>query len=146
MQDNLLSRHQALGSFAAAVAAQALLARAESEAYPAKSIRWLVGYPPGGDSDTIARIVGEAMGKRLNQTFVFENRPGDSADIAGVVLEICIDYSTCSQHVRAGNMRPPPVASVKRLSGLPGCDEYAWQGRVAQPARPTLLWTSSMSR
>jgi tripartite-type tricarboxylate transporter receptor subunit TctC len=59
---------------------------ADSDAFPSKPIRWLVGYPPGGGSDTIARIVSEGMSKSLAQTVYVENRPGASANLAGNAL------------------------------------------------------------
>jgi len=49
---------------------------AAAQGYPAKSIKLIVGYTPGGAADTIARIVGEAMGRHLGQTIAIENRGG----------------------------------------------------------------------
>lgn len=51
--------------------------------YPTRQVRWLVGYPPGGGTDTIARIVAGAMGPAMGQTLVIDNKPGASANIAG---------------------------------------------------------------
>lgn len=51
--------------------------------YPSRTVRWIVGYPPGGGTDTIARIVTTAMGTLAGQTFVVDNKPGASANIAG---------------------------------------------------------------
>jgi len=42
----------------------------------------LVGLPPGGASDTLARLVSNQLGQELNRTFVIENRPGASGTIA----------------------------------------------------------------
>jgi tripartite-type tricarboxylate transporter receptor subunit TctC len=68
---------------AAAVAA-CLWAGAESghAAYPDRPIRLLVGFPPGGSSDAMARIVQPGVEKLLGQTLVIENRAGASAMIA----------------------------------------------------------------
>ncbi len=49
---------------------------AADAAYPAKSIRFVVPYAPGGSSDVIARILGVKAGELLGQTFVIDNRPG----------------------------------------------------------------------
>jgi tripartite-type tricarboxylate transporter receptor subunit TctC len=49
---------------------------AQTPAYPAKPVRILVGYPPGGASDIVARMVAEELGKLNNQTFIVENKPG----------------------------------------------------------------------
>jgi tripartite-type tricarboxylate transporter receptor subunit TctC len=70
---------------ASAVAAlctvSASAAIAQADAYPAKSIKWVVPFPPAGAMDTIARTLGEHMGRKLGQTFVIENRPGAGGNI-----------------------------------------------------------------
>lgn len=50
-------------------------------AYPAKSIKWVVPFPPAGAMDVIARTLGEHMGRQLGQTFVIENKPGAGGNI-----------------------------------------------------------------
>lgn len=59
---------------------------AQTNGFPSKPIRWVVGYPPGGGSDTIARIVGQAMSTDLGQPVTVDNRPGASANIGGSAL------------------------------------------------------------
>jgi len=61
-----------------------LTARAQS--FPDRSPRWIVGYPPGGASDTFARLIGAQMGQRLGQTVVVENRPGGGAVLASEIV------------------------------------------------------------
>lgn len=51
------------------------------QAYPAKPIRVIVPYPPGGVLDQFARIVTEAMAKRWPQPFIIDARPGASTNI-----------------------------------------------------------------
>ncbi len=51
-------------------------ALAHAQAYPTKVIRMVVPLAPGGTGDTLARTVGEEMGKALNTTVVIDNRPG----------------------------------------------------------------------
>lgn len=51
-------------------------------AYPNKPIRLLVGFAPGGSTDTVARLVGQALGERLGQSLIIENRPGAGTNIA----------------------------------------------------------------
>jgi len=52
------------------------------EAYPNKPIRLIVGFPAGSATDVAARVVANQMGQKLGQSFIVENRPGASSDIA----------------------------------------------------------------
>lgn len=76
----MLARRNLLQTSAALGAASPLTARAQ--AFPDRPIRWIVGYPPGGASDTFARIIGAALATRLGQNVVVENRPGGGAVLA----------------------------------------------------------------
>src|SRR5215510_3885331 len=53
-----------------------------SQTYPTRPLRWIVGFPPGGGADTVARIVGQWLSERLGQQVIIENRPGASTNIA----------------------------------------------------------------
>jgi tripartite-type tricarboxylate transporter receptor subunit TctC len=53
-----------------------------AQTYPVKPIRVIVGVPPGGTSDTSARIIGPRLAERLGQQVVIENRPGANNGIA----------------------------------------------------------------
>jgi tripartite-type tricarboxylate transporter receptor subunit TctC len=63
-------------SLALATACAVLPAHAQSVAYPNKPVRIVVGYPPGGASDMVARVVAQELTRINNQQFVVENRPG----------------------------------------------------------------------
>jgi tripartite-type tricarboxylate transporter receptor subunit TctC len=63
------------------LAAAALLPAAPARAFPDRSIRWIVAYPPGGGTDTMARILGASLGPLLGQTIVVDNRPGAAATL-----------------------------------------------------------------
>ena len=67
-----------LGIAALAIfAAQAALA----QAWPAKPLRMVVAFPPGGSTDLAARALGEKLGAALGQTVIIENKPGASGNI-----------------------------------------------------------------
>jgi tripartite-type tricarboxylate transporter receptor subunit TctC len=68
---------------AGAVAALPVAARrAIAQAYPTRPVRWIVGYPAGGATDTVMRIVGNSLAERLGQPVVIENRPGAATNLA----------------------------------------------------------------
>jgi tripartite-type tricarboxylate transporter receptor subunit TctC len=69
-----------LAAGAAALPAVSRIARAQ--AYPARPVRIIVGFPPGGGTDILARLMGQWLSERLGQQFVIENRPGAASNIA----------------------------------------------------------------
>jgi len=60
----------------------ALLAAGAWAQYPARPIRLLVPNPPGGATDTIARVVAPSLGDALGQPIVVENRPGSNGNLS----------------------------------------------------------------
>ena len=54
----------------------ALASRASAQNFPSKPIRWVIPFPAAGNYDVTSRLVGEAMGRRLGQTVIPDNRPG----------------------------------------------------------------------
>ncbi|MBC5781553.1 tripartite tricarboxylate transporter substrate binding protein [Ramlibacter sp. USB13] len=78
---------------AGAAAALAPLARAE--AYPSHTVKLVVGAPPGGPGDFLARLYGKGMGAALGPSFVVENRPGASGTLAAeAVVRAAADAHT----------------------------------------------------
>ena len=61
-------------------------AHAAEPAWPAKPIRLLLGFPAGGGSDIVARLVAKPLGERLGQSVVVDNKPGAGGNIAAEML------------------------------------------------------------
>src|SRR5258705_12614335 len=106
---------------ACGAAAMLLAASAAAQAWPAKPIRLMVPFPPGGSTDIVARIVAQKLSERLGQPIVIENRGGAGGTLGtAVVAKAAPDgYSlvigTTSTHVVA-----PSV--YKKLEYDPGRD------------------------
>jgi tripartite-type tricarboxylate transporter receptor subunit TctC len=62
--------------------ALAQTSQASSQDYPARPVRWVVGFPAGGSSDIVARILGDWLQERLGQPFLVDNRPGAGSNLA----------------------------------------------------------------
>lgn len=74
----------ALAMIAAAGTAVGQNSAAQSN-YPSKSIRFLVGYAPGGGTDIMARVVGAKLTESLGQQLLIDNRPGANANLAAEI-------------------------------------------------------------
>jgi tripartite-type tricarboxylate transporter receptor subunit TctC len=77
-----LPRRTILHLAAGAAALPAVSRIAQAQAYPTRPVRVVVGAPPGGGHDIIARLMGQWLSERLGQPFVIDNRPGGSENIA----------------------------------------------------------------
>ncbi|WP_027547836.1 tripartite tricarboxylate transporter substrate binding protein [Bradyrhizobium sp. WSM2254] len=79
---NGLTRRQALAG-AMALCAASTSARA---ALIERPVRWIVGYPPGGSTDALARLLSPSLAASLGQTVIVDNRPGAGSAIAATAL------------------------------------------------------------
>jgi tripartite-type tricarboxylate transporter receptor subunit TctC len=77
-----LPRRQFLHLATVAAVLPALSRSARTQGYPSKPLRWIVGFPPGGGADTVARVMGSWLSERLGQPVIIENRPGAGTNIA----------------------------------------------------------------
>jgi tripartite-type tricarboxylate transporter receptor subunit TctC len=75
-------RRQFLTLAGAAVLAPAVTRVARAQAYPARQVRLIIGYPPGGSADITARLIANSLSERLGQQFIVESRAGGGTNIA----------------------------------------------------------------
>src|SRR5690606_3132140 len=118
----MFTRRQALlGMAGAVVGASMPLAQAAGKGYPTRPIRCQIGFSAGGATDSMIRIVGEAMAASLGQPIIVENRPGAAGTIAtGRVAKAANDgYTLCGVEASAMTISP---ALYKTLTYDPEAD------------------------
>jgi tripartite-type tricarboxylate transporter receptor subunit TctC len=81
-----LPRRQFLHLAAGAAALPALLRISRAQTYPTRPVRFIVGYPAGGGTDIVARLIGQWLSEHLGQPFVIDNRPGANTNIGTEVV------------------------------------------------------------
>jgi tripartite-type tricarboxylate transporter receptor subunit TctC len=77
-----LARRHFLKLAAGAAALPAVSGKSWAIDYPTRPVRVVVGFPPGGFTDTTTRLISAWLSEKLGQQFVVENRPGASSNIA----------------------------------------------------------------
>ncbi|NOJ39679.1 Bug family tripartite tricarboxylate transporter substrate binding protein [Bradyrhizobium australiense] len=78
----MISRRTAICLAAIGLSTAASIGSVSAADYPTRPVKWVVGYPPGGATDIIARLIGQRLSERLGQQFVIENKPGAGNNIA----------------------------------------------------------------
>src|SRR3954454_22005205 len=77
-----LHRRRFLRLAGAAIALPAISRGAVAQAYPARPVKLIIGYPPGGSADITARLIAQFLSERLGPPFIVESRPGAGTNIA----------------------------------------------------------------
>src|SRR5262245_45773403 len=129
-------------SLAFALFALVLPALAEAQAYPAKPVRIIVPWAPGGSTDVLARLIGVKMSEHWGQPAVVENKPGASGNIGSdLVAKAPADgYTILIGSVSTHAMNPYLMANMP----FKGVDDfqtvavaaYVTNVLVAHPALP----------
>src|SRR3984957_12262713 len=82
----ILRRREFLGLAAGTAALPAVARRARADAYPSRPVRIIVGFPPGAATDVVARVIADALSRKLGQTFFVENRPGGASNVGAETM------------------------------------------------------------
>src|SRR5258707_8231948 len=101
-----LPRRRFLHLAAGAAALPAALRSARAQTYPARPVRFIIGYTSGGSADITARLMGQWLSERLGQSFIVESRPGAGTNIATQAVV----------HAQADGYTPLLVAPAKPLN------------------------------
>jgi tripartite-type tricarboxylate transporter receptor subunit TctC len=85
-----------------------LTSGASGQGYPTKSVRMVVGFPPGGGTDVVARVISQKLSEWYGQPVVVENRPGATGTIgADVIAKSAPDgYNLIMGHVNSHGIAP----------------------------------------
>jgi tripartite-type tricarboxylate transporter receptor subunit TctC len=129
----------------AALAAISLVAVAapfaQAQSWPTKSVKFIVGFPPGGSTDQVARVLAAQLSTQLGQQFLVDNRPGASASIAaGAVASAPPDGTTFGVVFDTHGVNPSvipnlPFSTTKDLASvmLVGTSPMAIVTQASQP-------------
>jgi tripartite-type tricarboxylate transporter receptor subunit TctC len=82
LKGTIMNRRRFLQLAGAATAASALSSAVGAQTYPTRPVRLIVGFPPGGGTDAVARLMGQWLSQRLGQQIVIDNRPGAGTNVA----------------------------------------------------------------
>jgi tripartite-type tricarboxylate transporter receptor subunit TctC len=122
-----LPRREFLRLAAGAAALPAVPLIASAQAYPARPVRIIVGFAPGGGMDIMARLIGQWLSERFGQQFVIENRPGAGTNIAteavvnappdGYTL-LLAGFPNASNATLYGNLKFNFICDIAPVAGL----------------------------
>lgn len=133
----IVTRRAALGGLSGVIAAP-LFAQA---AWPNRPLTLVVGFPAGGPVDTVSRIIGEGLSRRLGQQIVVENKPGATGTIAAAqVAHAAPDGYTL---MMLSGTFAASAAMFRKLPYHP-VNDFSWISTIAE--FPYLLATYSEHR
>jgi tripartite-type tricarboxylate transporter receptor subunit TctC len=119
----MIHRRSALLALAAACALPQL-AQAQAEAWPAKPVKLVVAFAPGGPADIIARLISQRLSDRLKQSVVVENRGGAGGNVAAQAVSraapdgYTLLVTTSALAVNPALSRNPGYDAVKDFSAV----------------------------
>ncbi len=97
-----------------------------AQGFPAKPIRFIVPFPPGGGADVTARTIGQKMQEQIGQSIIVENRAGAGGNIAteyvarqagdGYTMLLTTNGHCIQPHLQAGKLSWDPVKDFTALS------------------------------
>src|SRR5678816_2972136 len=98
---------------------------APAQTWPAKPIRWIVGFPPGGGADVLSRMLSPKISEALGQQIIIDNRgrPDDGREIAFLERHLAVDAAV--DRMRARVREQNRVAVGRRLRCNLGADVAA---------------------
>src|SRR5437763_482835 len=76
------SRREFLNVATGTAALLAVSRTVRAQAYPARPVRWIVGFAPAGGNDIVARLMSQWLTERTGQQFIVDNKPGAATNIA----------------------------------------------------------------
>lgn len=103
---------------------------AQAQAYPSKSIRFILPFPPGGGTDILGRILGQKLSEQVGQPVVPENRPGAGGNVGmeyasrqpadGYAIVICSPSLAISPNLyKKLNYKQSDLAPIGRVASIP---------------------------
>lgn len=137
---SFISRRRLLGTALAGVSL-AGVSPSRAQAYPAKPIRLIVPYPPGGTTDLVARAFAELLARELGQPIIVDNRPGAATHIGTDVAmrsapdgyTLLLSTSGLATNFATGPI--PPFDPQKTLAPISQINQMAFVV-CANPAAP----------
>ena len=78
----LTRRRTWLGVLLSALCGVTVTAQAQTSAWPAKPIRMIVAFPPGGPTDLVSRVIAQRLSEQIGQSVLIDNKPGAGGNIA----------------------------------------------------------------